>query len=51
MIDKFINEFINASDCEREEFHRRVSQAGIVSAEELAKAANALSEVARNIKG
>ena len=50
MIDKLLSEFINATDSEREEFHRRVSQAGTVSAEGLAKAACALSEIARSIK-
>lgn len=48
MIDRLIHEYLSATDDERAAFHKTVAQAG-VSAEELIKAANTLSEIARKI--
>ena len=47
-IDRFIHELVNASGSERKEFCRRMAMAG-VSAEELTKAAETISEIAMNI--
>lgn len=49
MIDILIHEYLSATDDERAAFHERVAQCGL-SAEDLIKAANTLSEIARNIK-
>ena len=48
MIDRLIHEYLGATDEERAAFHKTVAQYG-VSAEDLIKAANTLSEIARNI--
>ena len=48
MIDRLIHEYLSATDEERAAFHERVAQCGL-SAAELVKAANTLSEIARNI--
>lgn len=49
MIDRLIHEYLSATDEERAAFHERMAQCGL-SAAELVKAANTLSEIARNIQ-
>ena len=49
MIDRLIQEYMDASDEEREAFHKQVGQCG-VSAENIKKTVDTLSEIARNIK-
>lgn len=49
LIDRLIHEYLSATDDERAAFHERVAQCGL-SAAELVKAANTLSEIARKIK-
>lgn len=48
MIDRLIHEYLSATDDERAAFHKTVAQCGL-SAAELIKAANTLSEIARKI--
>ena len=49
MIDRLIREYMDASDEEREAFHKQVGQCG-VSAENIKKAVDTLSEIARDIE-
>ena len=48
MIDRLIKEYVEASDEERKAFNERIGQCG-VSAENVVKAVNTMSEIARNI--